>query len=45
MMRGIAIAVTFLCAFLTVVYWGDPAGFGWVCAMAGWSQHCFKERS
>jgi hypothetical protein len=27
-----------------VVYWGDPAGFGWVCAMAGWSQNCFKER-
>jgi hypothetical protein len=43
MSRALAITITLICGFLAIAYWGDPASFGWICAMAGWSQQCFKE--
>jgi hypothetical protein len=43
MNKTIAIIITVLCLILALVHWGDPAGYGWICATAGWFQFCTKE--
>jgi hypothetical protein len=44
MKRSIAIIITICAVFLTWVYWGDPAGYGWLVAVTGWVDKCFKEK-
>jgi hypothetical protein len=42
-MRILAILITVFSVFLTLVYWGDAAGYGWLVALTVWIDRCFKE--
>jgi hypothetical protein len=43
MKKILAIIITALSAVLAFLYWDDPAGYGWICAAAGWIDKCFEE--
>ena len=45
MKRSLAIIITICAVFLAWVYWGESAGYGWLVAVTGWVDKCFKERS
>ena len=39
----IATLVVILSAINIYLYWGTPAVYGWVVAIAGWVDHCFSK--
>ena len=43
MKKTLAILITALSVLLAILYWGEPAGFGWIVAVAGWIDKCFDK--
>ncbi len=42
MKKTLAIIITVLSAILALAYWNEPAGYAWICAVAGWIDKCFE---
>jgi hypothetical protein len=40
----IEVLVVILSAINIYLYWGTPAVYGWIVAVAGWVNHCFQKK-
>ena len=43
MKKTLAIIITVMAAALSILYWGEPEGLGWIVAVTGWIDKCFDK--